>query len=147
MAPAPSFDHLREADLDEEEFDEDEIDISDLREKYEVQLEHGYDTFIVVDGLPEVTEEQKPRLVKFLMKKFNAVGSTREEAIYMPFGDNGKSLRYVLEILGRWGADLGNKEGILGNEMRNTEKKAGRRKRDDGENGALQQSVKLSVGV
>ncbi|CAI4216076.1 unnamed protein product [Parascedosporium putredinis] len=92
---APSFDHLREADLDEEEFDEDEIDISDLREKYEVQLEHGYDTFIVVDGLPEVTEEQKPRLVKFLMKKFNSVGSTREEAIYMPFGDNGKSLRFA----------------------------------------------------
>ncbi|PKS06264.1 hypothetical protein jhhlp_007011 [Lomentospora prolificans] len=95
MAPAPSFDHLREADLDEEEFDEDEIDISDLREKYEVQLEHGYDTFVVVDGLPEVTEDQKSRLVKFLMKKFNTVGSTREDSIYMPMGDNGKSLRFA----------------------------------------------------
>ncbi|KAK2014616.1 eukaryotic translation initiation factor eIF2A [Colletotrichum eremochloae] len=92
---APSFDHLREADLDDEEYDEEEIDISDLREKYEVQLEQGYDTFVVIDGLPEVTEEQKPKLVKFLLKKLNSVGKTREDLIYMPMGENGKSLRFA----------------------------------------------------
>ncbi|KAL0938311.1 eukaryotic translation initiation factor 3 [Colletotrichum truncatum] len=92
---APSFDHLREADLDDDEYDEEEIDISDLREKYEVQLELGYDTFVVIDGLPEVTEEQKPKLVKFLLKKLNSVGKTREDLIYMPIGDNGKSLRFA----------------------------------------------------
>ncbi|TDZ68219.1 Eukaryotic translation initiation factor 3 subunit B [Colletotrichum trifolii] len=92
---APSFDHLREADLDDDEYDEEEIDISDLREKYEVQLEHGYDTFVVVDGLPEVTEEMKPKLVKFLLKKLNTVGRTREDLIYMPVGDNGKTLRFA----------------------------------------------------
>lgn len=92
---APSFDHLREADLDDDEYDEEEIDISDLREKYEVQLEQGYDTFVVIDGLPEVNEDQKPKLVKFLLKKLNSVGKTREDLIYMPMGDNGKSLRYV----------------------------------------------------
>lgn len=91
---APSFDHLREEDLDEEDFDVDDVDISDLREKYEVQLEQGYDTFVVVDGLPEVTEEQKPKLIKFMLKKLNAVGRTREDMVYMPMGDNGKSLRY-----------------------------------------------------
>jgi translation initiation factor 3 subunit B len=90
---APSFDHLREADLDEDDFDEDEIDISDLREQYEVQLEQGYDTFVVIDGLPEVTEDQKPKLVKFLLKKLNQVGKTREDLIFMPMGENGKSLR------------------------------------------------------
>lgn len=91
---APSFDHLRDAD-DDVDFDEDEIDISDLREKYEVQLEQGYDAFVVIDGLPEVTEEQKPKLVKFLLKKLNAVGRVREESVYMPMGDDGKSLRSV----------------------------------------------------
>jgi translation initiation factor 3 subunit B len=90
---APSFDHLREADLDDEEFDEDEVDISDLQEKYEVQLEQGYNTFIVIDGLPEVTEDQKGRLVKFLLKKLNGVGRTREDLIYMPMDEDGKSLR------------------------------------------------------
>lgn len=92
---APTFEHLREADLDDDEYDEDEIDISDLREKYEVQLEHGYDTFVVVDGLPEVTEEQKPKLVKFLLKKLNSVGKTREDLIFMPMGDDGKSMRFA----------------------------------------------------
>lgn len=90
---APSFDHLREADLDDEEFNEDEIDVSDLREKFEVQLDQGYDSFVVIDGLPEVTEEQKPKLVKFLLKKLNSVGKTREELIHMPMGDDGKSMR------------------------------------------------------
>jgi translation initiation factor 3 subunit B len=92
---APTFEHLREADLDEEEFDEDEVDISDLREKYEVQLEQGYDTFVVVDGLPKVNEEQKPKLIKFLLKKLNTVGRTREDQIYMPMDENGESLRFA----------------------------------------------------
>ena len=97
---APSFDHLREADLDEEDFDVGEVDISDLREKYEVQLEQGYDAFVVIDGLPEVTEDQKPKLLKFLLKKLNSVGRTREDLIYMPMGEDGKSLRLVPRALG-----------------------------------------------
>lgn len=97
MAPPPAagFEQLREADLDDEEFDEDDLDFSDLREKYEVALDQGYDHFVVVDGLPTVTEEQKPKLVKFLLKKLNTVGKTREDQIYMPMGDDGKSLKYV----------------------------------------------------
>lgn len=90
---APSYEHLREADLDEDEFDEDEVDVSDLREKFEVQLEQGFDTFVVIDGLPEVTEEQKPKLVKFLLKKLTSVGKTKEDMIDMPMGPDGKSLR------------------------------------------------------
>lgn len=90
---APSFDHLREADLDDDEFNEDDIDISDLRAKFEVQLEQGYDTFVVIDGLPQVTEEQKPKLTKFLLRKLNSVGKAREDSVYMPMGDDGKSLR------------------------------------------------------
>lgn len=97
MAPPPAagFEQLREADLDDEEFDEDDLDFSDLREKYEVALDQGYDHFVVVDGLPTVTEEQKPKLVKFLLKKLNTVGKAREDQIYMPMGDDGKSLKYV----------------------------------------------------
>jgi translation initiation factor 3 subunit B len=90
---APSFDHLREADLDEDELDMDEVDVSDLRDKYEVSLEQGYETFIVIDGLPQVTEEQKPKLLKFLMKKLVQVGKVREDSIFMPMGEDGKSLR------------------------------------------------------
>lgn len=88
---APSFDHL--PDPDEEDYDEDELDFSDLRERFEVQLEQGLDTFVVIDGLPEVTEETRPKLIKFLLRKLNAVGKTREDSIHMPIGEDGKSYR------------------------------------------------------
>lgn len=90
---APSFDHLREADLDDDEFNEDDIDITDLRERFEVQLEQGFDTFVVIDGLPKVDNEQKPKLVKFLLRKLAAVGKVREENVHMPMGDDGSSMR------------------------------------------------------
>jgi translation initiation factor 3 subunit B len=88
---APSFDHL--PDPEDDEYDEDEIDVSDLREKFEVQLEQGLDGFVVIDGLPDVTEETKPKLIKFLLRKLNAVGRTREDSVYMPMGEDGHSHR------------------------------------------------------
>lgn len=91
MAPTATYDHLRNVD-DDDDFDENEVDVSDLREKYEVALDQGYDCFVVVDGLPTVTEEQKPKLVKFLQKKLNTVGRTND--IHMPM-DNGSSLGLV----------------------------------------------------
>lgn len=90
---APSFDTLREANLDEEDFNEDEIDFSDLRERFEVQRDEGLDTFVVVDGLPVVTEEQKPKLVKFLLKKLHQAGKVRDDQVHMPMGEDGKSMR------------------------------------------------------
>ncbi|KAK4162410.1 putative eukaryotic translation initiation factor 3 subunit 9 [Cladorrhinum sp. PSN259] len=92
---APSFETLRDENLDDEDFDENEVDISDLKEKYEVQLEQGFDTFVVIDGLPVVTEDQKPKLVKFLLKKLATAGKTGEDRIFMPLGDDGKSLRFA----------------------------------------------------
>jgi translation initiation factor 3 subunit B len=86
---APSFDHL--PDPKDDEYDEEDIDFTDLRERFEVQLEEGLDTFVVVDGLPEVTEETKPKLIKFLLRKLNGVGKTREDSIHMPIGEDGKS--------------------------------------------------------
>lgn len=66
---------------------------ADLRERFEVQLEQGLDAFVVIDGLPEVTEETKPKLVKFLLRKLNSVGKAKEDSVYMPMNEDGKSLR------------------------------------------------------
>jgi translation initiation factor 3 subunit B len=111
---APSFDHLPDPEEEEEYDEEEELDFSgmhggfgrkfhsadgvctDLRERFEVQLEQGLDGFVVIDGLPEVTEETKPKLVKFLLRKLNSVGKAKEESVFMPMGDDGKSLKYVL---------------------------------------------------
>ncbi|KAL9118123.1 MAG: hypothetical protein Q9187_005334 [Circinaria calcarea] len=85
---APSFENLPEDDgYDSEE----EIDFSDLREQYEVRLEQGLDAFVVVDGLPVVPEDSKQKLVKFLMRKLNTVGKTKEDAIFMPINEKNMS--------------------------------------------------------
>jgi translation initiation factor 3 subunit B len=86
---APSFDHL--PDPEEDEYDDEDLDFSDLQEKYQVQLQQGLDTFVVADGLPKVTAEQKPRLIKFLLRKLNDVGKTREDLVYMPVGESGQT--------------------------------------------------------
>jgi len=83
---APSFAQL-ESDVD---YDEDEdIDFSDLREQYEVRLEEGLDTFIVVDGLPRVPPNSKEKLVKFSLRKYVAYGKVTEENVYMPLNEAG----------------------------------------------------------
>lgn len=82
---APSFDTLSEQDLHEEE--EEEIDFSDLKAQYEVKLEEGLDTFVVIDGLPVVPEESRQKLIKFLLRKLNTVGHTSEDAVFMPLND------------------------------------------------------------
>jgi translation initiation factor 3 subunit B len=47
----------------------------------------------VVDGLPIVNEEQKSKLIKFFVKKMNAVGRVKDadDSVFMPMNDQGMS--------------------------------------------------------
>ncbi|KAH0605215.1 uncharacterized protein H6S33_005197 [Morchella sextelata] len=67
--------------------DDEDIDFSDLREQHEVRLDEGLDTFVVVDGCPVVSEENKPRLIKFLCKKLGEAGRTKPDAVFMPVNE------------------------------------------------------------
>ena len=49
---------------------------------------------MVIDGLPVVHEDSMPKLVKFLLKKLNSVGKTREDAIFMPLDEKKNSQGY-----------------------------------------------------
>lgn len=92
---APGFDQLSVDDFGPEE---DEIDFSDLEAKYrDIREDQGFDNFVVVDGLPIVTEEQKPKLVKFLLKSLNKVGTVKdgEDSVHMPITESGKSEGYA----------------------------------------------------
>lgn len=82
---APSYNDLPE----EEDFDEDEIDYSDLIEQYEVKLDEGLDAFVVVDGLPKVAEAAKDKLVSFLVRKLKSAGKAKEDGVFMPMGEDG----------------------------------------------------------
>jgi hypothetical protein len=59
----------------------------DLREQYEVRLDEGLDTFVVVDGCPIVPEASKAKLVKVLCKKLSDVGKAKPDAVFMPLDE------------------------------------------------------------
>lgn len=63
---------------------------TDLREQYEVRLDEGLDTFVVVDGCPIVPEESKPKLVKFLSKRLSEVGKIKADSVTMPLNPETK---------------------------------------------------------
>lgn len=81
---APSYDNLPIDD----DFDENEIDFSDLQEQYEVRLDEGLDSFVVIDGLPKVPGESRQKLTKFLLRKLNDAGKAKEEGVYMPMNED-----------------------------------------------------------
>lgn len=54
------------------------------------------DTFVIVDGLPIVPEESKQKLTKFLLKKLQAAGRTREDFIIMPMNEKNMSEGWVI---------------------------------------------------
>jgi hypothetical protein len=74
-------------------------EVIDLRAQYDVRRDQGLDTFVVIDGLPIVPAESKPKLVKFLLKKLNTVGNTSEDAVFMPMNDQNMSEGYVKSIV------------------------------------------------
>lgn len=59
----------------------------DLRERYEVQLDEGLDTFVVVDGCPKVPADSKPKLIKFLCKRLTEVGRISQDSVFMPLNE------------------------------------------------------------
>lgn len=63
--------------------------LSDLKEQFDVKLDEGLDTFVVIDGLPVVPEDSRQKLIKFLLRKLNSVGQASEDAVFMPVTDKG----------------------------------------------------------
>ncbi|KAH7131954.1 eukaryotic translation initiation factor-like protein 3 subunit B [Dendryphion nanum] len=89
---APSYDNLP---LEDDDFDESQIDFDDLEDQYQVRLDEGLDAFVVIDGLPVVPEDSKAKLVKFVLRKLNSVGKVKEDGVYMPVSDEGKTEGYA----------------------------------------------------
>ena len=89
---APSYENLP---LEEDEFDESQIDFTDIEEQFQVRLDEGLDAFVVIDGLPVVPEDSKAKLVKFVLRKLNSVGRVKDDGVHMPVGEDGKTEGYV----------------------------------------------------
>ncbi|KAF2876811.1 eukaryotic translation initiation factor-like protein 3 subunit B [Massariosphaeria phaeospora] len=89
---ATSFENLP---VDDDEFDEADIDFTDLEEQYQVRLDEGLDAFVVIDGLPVVPDDSKAKLVKFVLRKLNSVGKVKDDGVFMPVNDDGKTEGYA----------------------------------------------------
>jgi len=89
---APSYENLP---LEDDEFDESQIDFTDIEEQFQVRLDEGLDAFVVIDGLPVVPEDNKAKLIKFMLRKLNTVGRVKDEGVHMPVGDDGKTEGYM----------------------------------------------------
>ncbi|KAF2265671.1 eukaryotic translation initiation factor 3 subunit B [Lojkania enalia] len=81
---APSYENLP---LEDEEFDESQIDFTDLEEQYQVRLDEGLDAFVVIDGLPVVPEDNRAKLIKFILRKLNSVGRVKDDGVFMPLNE------------------------------------------------------------
>src|SRR5437588_3197346 len=73
----PSFDVNRLPQTEEE------IDFTDIEEKYQVPFEEGFDTIIVVDNAPVVDQSREAKLFSFIRKIFKNVGEIKENGILM----------------------------------------------------------------
>ena len=89
---APSYENLP---LEDDEFDESQIDFTDIEEQFQVRLDEGLDAFVVIDGLPVVPEDSKAKLVKFVLRKLNSVGRVKDDGVHMPVSESGKTEGYV----------------------------------------------------
>ncbi|KAA1468146.1 translation initiation factor eIF-3b [Dentipellis sp. KUC8613] len=75
-------------DLDEE------IDYTDIEEKYKVTLEEGFDNILVVDGVPIVDKSKLDKLLARIAKEFTRKGAAiKVEDITVPWDDAANSSR------------------------------------------------------
>ncbi|KAI0068380.1 translation initiation factor eIF-3b [Artomyces pyxidatus] len=75
----------------------DEIDYTDIEEKYQVKFEEGFDNILVVDGVPIIDKSKLDRLLTKIAKEFTRKGAAiKSEDISVPWNEStGKSNGYV----------------------------------------------------
>ncbi|RDB28912.1 Eukaryotic translation initiation factor 3 subunit B [Hypsizygus marmoreus] len=75
----------------------DDIDYSDIEEKYKVQFDEGFDNTLVVDGVPIIDKSKLERLLAKITKEFSRKGvAIKPDDIFMPWDDTtGKSKGYI----------------------------------------------------
>ena len=72
---------------------DDEIDFSDIEQKYSVKFDEGLDDVIVIDGVPIITEARQQKLFETIQKRFKTQAGidVELEGMHIPYADNGES--------------------------------------------------------
>ncbi|KAH9927290.1 translation initiation factor eIF-3b [Fomitopsis serialis] len=77
--------------------DDEDIDYSDIENKYKVKFEEGFDNILLVDGVPIIDESKRGKLLDKIAKEFGRKGAPIKPAdISVPWNaSNGKSKGFV----------------------------------------------------
>ncbi|KAJ3212659.1 Translation initiation factor 3 subunit b [Dinochytrium kinnereticum] len=63
------------------EMDEKDIDFSDIEERFKVPMPQGYDSIVIIDGLPTFEESKEEKFLVFLKKKLTNVGGIKHTTV------------------------------------------------------------------
>ncbi|KAJ7783901.1 eukaryotic translation initiation factor eIF2A-domain-containing protein [Mycena maculata] len=76
---------------------DDDIDYSDIEEKYQVQYDDGFDNLLVVDGVPVIDKSKVDKLLARICKEFSRKGlSIKPDDITMPWDETtGKNRGFI----------------------------------------------------
>lgn len=77
--------------------DPDNIDYSDIEEKYQIHYDEGFEKTIIVDGIPIIDKSKEERLLGKIAKEFTKKGAPiKPENIFLPWDSkSGKSKGFV----------------------------------------------------
>ncbi|PWN27073.1 translation initiation factor eIF-3b [Jaminaea rosea] len=77
--------------------DDEDIDFSDIEQKYAVRFDEGLDHVVVIDNVPVVDDAKKGKLFDIIQKRIKSqVGvDVDKELFHMPFGSDGNSKGYM----------------------------------------------------
>ena len=68
--------------------DDEDIDYTDIEEKYRVDAPEGFDNIVIVDGVPIIDKSREEKLVARLAKEFTRKGAAiKPENIHVPWDD------------------------------------------------------------
>ncbi|KAG1885793.1 translation initiation factor eIF-3b [Suillus subluteus] len=81
---------------------DDELDFSEIEAKYRVDFDDGFDSIIVVDGIPVIDKSKLDKLLAKISKEFSRRGAViKPDDIFVPWDDNaGKTKGFIFVDLG-----------------------------------------------
>ncbi|KAJ3111315.1 Translation initiation factor 3 subunit b [Phlyctochytrium bullatum] len=66
------------------DMEEEDIDYSDIEERYRVAMPNGFESIVILDGCPTFEESKKDRFTQFLKEKLKNMGTVKD--MHIPFG-------------------------------------------------------------
>ncbi|KAI8850502.1 eukaryotic translation initiation factor eIF2A-domain-containing protein [Chytridium lagenaria] len=75
------------------EMNEEDIDYTDIEEHYRVQMPSGFESIVVIDGIPVFEESKQDRFIDFLKTKLKNMGTVK--SAYVPFNSQKNNKGYI----------------------------------------------------